>query len=130
MTQFHPCHESIIHSPGIILHHFTFHTARILHGLYKGDLYKLLLVQDMAAPTILVSAEENLRDPIDIRVDIIHPEPVVAVSFPAATVVRTQAQHEEAILGILEHLQGVSIEEDMSTLRFRMGMVKAENASL
>ncbi|GJS90648.1 hypothetical protein Tco_0773284 [Tanacetum coccineum] len=109
---------------------FTFHTVRILHGLYKGDLYKLLLVQDMAAPTIPVSAEENLEDPIDIRVDIIHPEPVVAVAFPAAAVVRTQAQHEEVILGILEHLQGVPIEEDMSTLRFRMGMVKAENASL
>ncbi|GJR77928.1 hypothetical protein Tco_0090293 [Tanacetum coccineum] len=30
----------------------------------------------MATPTILVLAEENLGDPIDIRVDIIHPEPV------------------------------------------------------
>ncbi|GJZ48428.1 putative reverse transcriptase domain-containing protein, partial [Tanacetum coccineum] len=29
----------------------------------------------MAAPTIPVSAEENLGDPIDIRIDIIHPEP-------------------------------------------------------
>ncbi|GJR54878.1 hypothetical protein Tco_1405399 [Tanacetum coccineum] len=75
----------------------------------------------MATPTIFVPAEENLGDPIDIRVDIIHPEPVVAVAFPAATVVRTQAQHEEAIRGILEHLQGVPIEEEMSTLRFRMG---------
>ncbi|GKB96913.1 hypothetical protein Tco_0983050, partial [Tanacetum coccineum] len=45
-------------------------------------------------------------------------------------VVRTQAQHEEAIRGILEHLQGVPIEEEMSTLRFRMGMAEAENASL
>ncbi|GKF52936.1 hypothetical protein Tco_0159846, partial [Tanacetum coccineum] len=36
----------------------------------------------MAAPTIPVSAEENLSDPIDIRVDIIHPEPVAAVAFP------------------------------------------------
>nr|GEV69266.1 hypothetical protein [Tanacetum cinerariifolium] len=50
----------------------------------------------MAAPTILVSAEKNLGDPIDIRVDIIHPEPVVADAFPAASVVRTQAQHREA----------------------------------
>nr|GFB72988.1 hypothetical protein [Tanacetum cinerariifolium] len=40
----------------------------------------------MAAPTIPVSAEENLGDPIDIRVDIIHPEPVTAVAFLAATV--------------------------------------------
>nr|GEX04372.1 RNA-directed DNA polymerase, eukaryota [Tanacetum cinerariifolium] len=43
----------------------------ILHAFcmvsYKDDLYKLLLVQVMAAPTIPVSAEENLRDPIDIR---------------------------------------------------------------
>ncbi|GKF16298.1 hypothetical protein Tco_0061216, partial [Tanacetum coccineum] len=84
----------------------------------------------MVAPTILVSAEENLRDPIDIRVDIIHPEPVAAVAFPAAAVVRTQAQHGEAIRGILEHLQGVPIEEKMSTLRFKMGMVGGENTSI
>ncbi|GJR39591.1 hypothetical protein Tco_1215275 [Tanacetum coccineum] len=51
----------------------------------------------MAASTIPVSAEENLGDPIDIRVDIIHPEPVAAVAFPAAAIVRTQAQHGEAI---------------------------------
>ncbi|GJS51432.1 hypothetical protein Tco_0624794 [Tanacetum coccineum] len=42
----------------------------------------------MAAPTIPVSAEENIRDLIDIRVDIIHLEPVVAVAFPVAAVVR------------------------------------------
>ncbi|GKE38797.1 hypothetical protein Tco_1462202 [Tanacetum coccineum] len=64
------------------------------------------IVKDMAAPTILVSAEENLRDPIDIRVNIIHLEPVVAVAFPAAAV------------------------EEISTLRFKMGMVEAQNASL
>ncbi|GJW86365.1 putative reverse transcriptase domain-containing protein [Tanacetum coccineum] len=86
--------------------------------------------EDMAAPTILVSTEENLGDPIDIRVDIIHPEPVAAIAFPAAAIVRTQAQHGEAIRGILEHLQGVPIEEEISTLRFRMGMAEAENASL
>ncbi|GKG45308.1 hypothetical protein Tco_0495386, partial [Tanacetum coccineum] len=79
----------------------------------------------MDAPTIPVSAEENLRHPIDIRVDIIHPETVAIVAFPVAAVVRTQAQHREAIRGILEHLQGVPIEEEMSTLRFRMGMVEA-----
>ncbi|GJS01543.1 hypothetical protein Tco_0318051 [Tanacetum coccineum] len=53
--------------------------------------------KDMVAPTILVSVEENLGDPIDIRVDIIHPEPVAAVAFPVASILRTQAQHEEAI---------------------------------
>ncbi|GJT63331.1 hypothetical protein Tco_1006864 [Tanacetum coccineum] len=94
------------------------------------DLYKLLLVKDMAAPTIPIFAEENLGDPINIRVDIIHLEPVAVVAFPTAAFVRTQAQHEEAIRGILEHLQGVPIKEEMSTLRFRMGMVEAENASL
>nr|GEU40557.1 hypothetical protein [Tanacetum cinerariifolium] len=41
----------------------------------------------MAAPTILVSANENLGDPIEIRVDIVHPTPIAAVVFPAATVV-------------------------------------------
>ncbi|GJW01763.1 hypothetical protein Tco_1557014 [Tanacetum coccineum] len=34
------------------------------------------------------------------------------------------------IRGMHEHLQGVPIEEEMSTLRFRMGMAEAENASL
>ncbi|GJW12012.1 hypothetical protein Tco_1577839 [Tanacetum coccineum] len=84
----------------------------------------------MAAPTIPVSAEENLGDPIDIRVDIIHPEPVAAVAFPAAAVVRTQAQHGEAIRGIQEHLLGVPIQEKLTTLRFRVDITKAENASL
>ncbi|GJT22531.1 hypothetical protein Tco_0892468 [Tanacetum coccineum] len=84
----------------------------------------------MAAPTIPIFAEENLGDPINIRVDIIHLEPVAVVAFPTAAFVRTQAQHEEAIRGILEYLQGVPIKEEMSTLRFRMGMVEAENASL
>ncbi|GKC10822.1 hypothetical protein Tco_1007604, partial [Tanacetum coccineum] len=59
----------------------------------------------MDAPTIPVSAEENLRDSINIRVDIIHPELVVVVAFPAAA-------------------------EELSTLRFRMGMAEVENASL
>ncbi|GJZ71472.1 putative reverse transcriptase domain-containing protein [Tanacetum coccineum] len=61
----------------------------------------------MAASTIPVLAEENLGDPIDIQVDIIHPEPVAAVAFPAAAIVRTQAHHGEAIRGIQEHLLGV-----------------------
>ncbi|GKF72553.1 hypothetical protein Tco_0208667, partial [Tanacetum coccineum] len=61
----------------------------------------------MAASTIPVSAEENLANPIDIRVDVIHPEPVAVVAFPAAAIVRTQAQHGEAIRDIQEHLLGV-----------------------
>ncbi|GKC69218.1 hypothetical protein Tco_1115101, partial [Tanacetum coccineum] len=60
----------------------------------------------MDAPTIPVSAEENLGDPIDIKVDIIHPEPVAAVAFPAAAV------------------------EELTALRFRVDIAEAENASL
>ncbi|GJS49340.1 putative reverse transcriptase domain-containing protein [Tanacetum coccineum] len=84
----------------------------------------------MAASTIPVSAEENLRDPIDIRVDVIHPEPVAVVAFPAAAIVRTQAQHGEAIRGIQEHLLGVPIQEELTALRFRADIAEAENASL
>nr|GFA89900.1 hypothetical protein [Tanacetum cinerariifolium]GFA95636.1 hypothetical protein [Tanacetum cinerariifolium] len=84
----------------------------------------------MAAPTIPVSAEENLGDLIDIRVDIIYPEPVAAVAFPAAAVVRTQAQHEEGIRGIQEQLLGVSIQEELTALRFRVDITETENASL
>nr|GEX59036.1 hypothetical protein [Tanacetum cinerariifolium] len=60
----------------------------------------------MAAPTIPVPAEENLKDPINIRVDIIHPKPIDAVAFLAAAV------------------------EDLMALRFRVDITEAENASL
>ncbi|GJU12783.1 hypothetical protein Tco_1135179 [Tanacetum coccineum] len=60
----------------------------------------------MDAPTILVSVEENLGDLINIRVDIIHLEPVAAVAFPVAAV------------------------EELTTLRFRVDIAEAENASL
>nr|GFC36142.1 hypothetical protein [Tanacetum cinerariifolium] len=60
----------------------------------------------MATPTIYVHAEENLRDLIDIRVDIIHLEPVTVVAFPAAAV------------------------EELTALRFRVDITEAENASL
>ncbi|GKD62071.1 hypothetical protein Tco_1299580, partial [Tanacetum coccineum] len=82
----------------------------------------------MDAPTLPVSAERNLGDPIEIRVDIVHPTPVDV--FPAVTMVRTLAQHGEAIRGIHGHLQRVPINEEMSALRFRMGMAEEENASL
>nr|GEX40177.1 copia protein [Tanacetum cinerariifolium] len=85
---------------------------------------------DMVAPTILVSAEENLKNLIDIRVDTIYPEPIVSVAFPAAAVVRTQAQHVEAIRGIQEHLLGVPIQEELTALRFRVDITEANNASL
>ncbi|GJV01653.1 putative reverse transcriptase domain-containing protein [Tanacetum coccineum] len=60
----------------------------------------------IAASTIPVSTEENLRDPIDIRVDIIHPEPVAAVAFPAAAI------------------------EELTALSFMADIAEAENASL
>nr|GEX53912.1 putative reverse transcriptase domain-containing protein [Tanacetum cinerariifolium] len=84
----------------------------------------------MVAPTIHVSAKENLGDPIDIRVDIIHPKPLAAVAFPAAVIVRTQAQHEEAIRGIREQLLGVPIQGELTAMRFRVDIAEAENASL
>ncbi|GJR88731.1 hypothetical protein Tco_0212742 [Tanacetum coccineum] len=67
---------------------------------------------------------------INIDVDIIHLEHVAAVAFPAAAVVRTLAQHEEAIRGIQGHLLGVPIQEVLTTLRFRVDIAEAENASL
>ncbi|GKA02860.1 reverse transcriptase domain-containing protein [Tanacetum coccineum] len=87
----------------------------------------------MDAPTIPVSTdscEGNFGDAIDIGVDIFHPVPVAAVAFLAVTIVATLARHEEAIRGIHEHLQGVPINEEISALRFRMGMAEAENASM
>ncbi|GKB90147.1 hypothetical protein Tco_0962419 [Tanacetum coccineum] len=86
----------------------------------------------MDAPTILVSvdsSEGNFRDAIDIGLDVDHPVPIVVVAFPAVTIVTILASLGEAIQGIHKYLQGVPIEE-MSTLRFRMGMAKVENASL
>ncbi|GJX36689.1 hypothetical protein Tco_0248246 [Tanacetum coccineum] len=84
----------------------------------------------MGAPTIHVFAKENLGDPIEIMVDVVHPAPVAVVAFPAATVVRTLAQHEEAIQGIQKHLLGVPIQEELTTLRFRVDIAEVENASL
>nr|GEY37428.1 hypothetical protein [Tanacetum cinerariifolium]GEY37442.1 hypothetical protein [Tanacetum cinerariifolium] len=60
----------------------------------------------MDAPTIPISAEDNLEDPIDIRVDIIHPEPSAEVAFPVAAI------------------------EELTTLRFKVDITEAENASL
>ncbi|GJR39398.1 hypothetical protein Tco_1215082 [Tanacetum coccineum] len=59
----------------------------------------------MVAPTIHVSSEKNLGDPVDIRVDIIHLEPVAVGAFPAAP-------------------------EELTALRFRVDIAEAENASL
>ncbi|GKG10241.1 hypothetical protein Tco_0338987, partial [Tanacetum coccineum] len=84
----------------------------------------------LTIPVSTDSSEGNFRDAIDIGVDVVHPVPVATVAFLAVTIVTTLARHGEAIRSIHEHLQGVPIEEDMITLRFRMGMAEAENASL
>ncbi|GKE85019.1 hypothetical protein Tco_1558761 [Tanacetum coccineum] len=116
------------------MHHRTSCVPFIMHAScmvsYKDDLYKLLIVRIMDASTIPVSAKENLGDPIDIQVDVIHPEPVAIVAFPATTIIRTQAQHREAIRGIREHLLGVPIQEELTALRFRADIAEAENALL
>nr|GEY89720.1 putative reverse transcriptase domain-containing protein [Tanacetum cinerariifolium] len=62
------------------------------------------LFQIMATPAIPVSAEENIGDPINFRMDIIHLDPIAAVAFPVAAV--------------------------MTALRFRVDIAEAENASL
>nr|GEY65126.1 hypothetical protein [Tanacetum cinerariifolium] len=87
----------------------------------------------MAAPTILVTAnsfEKNFKDTIDISVDVIQLVPIALVVFPAVTIVITLAQHGEAIRGIDEHLLGVPIQEELTALRNRVDIVKAEDASL
>nr|GEV61697.1 hypothetical protein [Tanacetum cinerariifolium] len=48
----------------------------------------------------------------------------------SAAVVRTQAQHREAIRGMHEQLLGVRIQEELTALRFRVDIAEAENASL
>nr|GFA66195.1 hypothetical protein [Tanacetum cinerariifolium] len=93
------------------MHHLALCLLFILHApwmvSYKDDLYKLLLVHVMATPAIPVSTKENLGDPIDIRMDIIHPEPVA-----------------------VEQLLGVLIQAELTALRFRVDIAEAENASL
>ncbi|GJY46355.1 hypothetical protein Tco_0435418 [Tanacetum coccineum] len=87
----------------------------------------------MVAPTIPVFADSvqgSFKVTIDIGVDVIHPVPVASVVFPVAIVVRTLAQHGEAIRGIQEHLIGVPIQEELTALRFMVDVVEAKNASL
>ncbi|GKA42760.1 hypothetical protein Tco_0735420, partial [Tanacetum coccineum] len=92
MHSISPCHVFIpaMSAYSFTMHHLASRLPSMLHAFcmvsYKGDLYKLLLVQVMAAPTIPVSAVDNLGDPIEIRVDIFHPKPVATVAFPAAAV--------------------------------------------
>nr|GEU40278.1 ribonuclease H-like domain-containing protein [Tanacetum cinerariifolium] len=114
-----------------VFHERTKHLEIDLHFVRDKIISSVIETKKvMAAPAIPISAEENLGDPIDIKMDIIHPEPVVAVAFPAAAVVRTQAQHGEAIRGMHEQLLGVPVQEELTALRFRVNVAEAENASL
>nr|GFC66542.1 hypothetical protein [Tanacetum cinerariifolium] len=82
----------------------------------------------MVTPTIpapVDSSEGNFKDAIDIDMDVIHTVPVALVAFPAVIVVMILAKHEEAIRGIQEHLLGVSIQEELSALRFRVDVDEA-----
>ncbi|GJS80444.1 hypothetical protein Tco_0730325 [Tanacetum coccineum] len=139
MHSISPCYVFILamSAYSFNMHHLASRLPSILHAScmvsYKGDLYKLLLVQVMVALTIPVSvdsAQWSFVDMIDIGVDIIHPKPVATVAFPASAVVRTLAQHEEAIRGIHEHLLGVPIQEELAALRFRVDIAEAKNALL
>ncbi|GKE09634.1 hypothetical protein Tco_1413185, partial [Tanacetum coccineum] len=67
----------------------------------------------MAAPTIPVPTKGNLRDPIEIRVDIVHLTPVAAVAFPAAT-----EEIEEELLALRE--RGNKAKTEGVTLRARV----------
>nr|GEV52938.1 putative reverse transcriptase domain-containing protein [Tanacetum cinerariifolium] len=63
----------------------------------RGDYQKPSGLLVVTAPTIPVSIEKNLRDTIEIRVDIVHPEPIVVVAFLAAVMVDI-AEAENALL--------------------------------
>nr|GEW35178.1 putative reverse transcriptase domain-containing protein [Tanacetum cinerariifolium] len=90
----------------------------------------------MAAPIIPIFAEENLMDLIDIRMNIIRPEPVAVVAFPAVTVVRTLARHGEVIGGIQERLLEMpthrweEIEEEQLTQREKASRVETKGITL
>nr|GEU44440.1 hypothetical protein [Tanacetum cinerariifolium] len=54
----------------------------------------------------------------------------LSFNWESTVVVRTQAQHGEAIRGMHEQLLGVPIQEELTALRFRVDVAEAENASL
>ncbi|GKC36938.1 hypothetical protein Tco_1049322 [Tanacetum coccineum] len=122
MHSISPCHIFIpaMCAYSLTVHHLTSCLPFILYAScmasYKDDLYKLLLMQVMAVPTIPISAEENLEDPIDIRMNIIHPEPVAVVAFPAATVVRTLARHEEVKGASRAETEGITLRARVRSL--------------
>ncbi|GJW49777.1 hypothetical protein Tco_0091128 [Tanacetum coccineum] len=83
------------------------------------ELERLSVIDAPTIPVFVDSSEGNFGD-----------APAAADAFPVVTIVAILASLGEVIRGIHEYLQGVPVEEDMSTLRFRMSMIEAENASL
>ncbi|GJS47039.1 hypothetical protein Tco_0597160 [Tanacetum coccineum] len=77
---------------------------------YKDDLYKLLLVQVIDAPTIPISAdssEGNFRDDIDIGLDVVHSVPVAADAFPAVTIVAILATENASLRGKIRTVEAI-----------------------
>nr|GEV25537.1 putative reverse transcriptase domain-containing protein [Tanacetum cinerariifolium] len=99
--------------------HYTFHVSN-LKKCYANKPLVMAGIHVMAAPTIPVPAEENLEDPIDIRMNIIHPEPVAVVAFPAATVVRTLARHGEVMAAPTIHVPAEENLEDPIDIRMNI----------
>nr|GEX09377.1 hypothetical protein [Tanacetum cinerariifolium] len=79
-------------------------------------------------PTPTTTVESALRlDPIDIKMDIIHPEPDTVVTFRTVAIVRTLAQHREAIQGIQENLiKTMEAIEEITRKCERQARVKIE----
>nr|GEW12133.1 hypothetical protein [Tanacetum cinerariifolium]GEW47271.1 hypothetical protein [Tanacetum cinerariifolium] len=121
------------------MHHLASCLLFILHAScmvsYKDDLYKLLLVQVMTTPAIPVSTEENLGDPIDIKMDIIHPEPAAAIAFPVAAVaenasLRSRIKTTKAIEKITHKRENrLVLRLSSSWLWFRSPNVRTERIS-
>nr|GEY65163.1 hypothetical protein [Tanacetum cinerariifolium] len=59
----------------------------------------------MDAPTLPVSAEKNLGDSIEIRVDIIHPAP--ADVFPAATIMGMAEEENASLRGRIKTMEAI-----------------------
>ncbi|GJZ49993.1 hypothetical protein Tco_0604183 [Tanacetum coccineum] len=93
------------------------HRHRYVVSSLMDTVYRM---SEQSAPTIPVSARENLGDPIDIRMDIIHPKPVAIVAFPAATVRWEEIEGE--LLTLRERASRAEIEG--ITLRARVRSLK------
>nr|GEU82283.1 putative reverse transcriptase domain-containing protein [Tanacetum cinerariifolium] len=82
----------------------------------------------MAAPTILVSTEENLGDPIEIKIDIIHPEPVAIRSSRAETEGITLHARVRSLELMETWFHGIVREEKVARKRLerQLGLIQEE----